>query len=378
MKQAILCQLISYLCLISQNTWATSTVQDDSVRISSNLQVGYMIEDPPASFNEIKSEERKGIAVELFDTVTSSLDLTVDYIPYHSHKKALHDLEQQEISVLLGAYTHDPQYQKRGINHSPSFFIDEDVIITTKKEISVSNIIEMIWTDLLKNTLIISLGISLLFWALLYFFEGSKHEHLKHCTRTEKLSYTFFLFCSCFLRDLIYDPVTNAGRILMSLWMIISIMMMTVITSILTSTIILISADNAHTVQHASDLHLKRVGTLKGHHSTSFAVKMAGGKSVDYHELSRLLSGVENGEIPYAVVGKTMILDYLTMHPEYDSIVVTNTSVGYEHWVILYTTHLNQQLRQKIDKEIIHVIETGKLYPICAKYILHPEHCITM
>jgi len=81
---------------------------------------------------------------------------------------------------------------RTGIIHSPGFFIDENIIITKKKDITFLQILNLIWSDLLKKVLFLSLLISLVVWALLYLFEGSKHEDLKDATLWERLSYTFF------------------------------------------------------------------------------------------------------------------------------------------------------------------------------------------
>ena len=51
---------------------------------------------------------KKGISVELFEHVAEVLKLKVKYISYHNHKDAVSDLRKGNLSVLIGAFTHDP------------------------------------------------------------------------------------------------------------------------------------------------------------------------------------------------------------------------------------------------------------------------------
>ena len=163
----------------------------------------------------------------------------------------------------------------------------------------------------------------------------------------------------------------------MGAWMITSVIMMAIIASILTSAIIVLSVDHANTIKSPKEMHLKKVGFLKSHHSSEFSIQMAGGLPVVFDEVQHALAALEKEEISYLVMSRTAISDYLLTHKN-ESIVLMNVSVGYESWVILLNHQLDGKFYQKIKYKMINFIEKGKLYPICSKYLLYPENCITI
>ncbi len=339
------------------------------------INIGFMDDDYPASYD--LDGKRYGITYDLFQNIADKLKLDANYINYHSQEDAISDLSSGKLSVLLGGFVHDRSYEEKSIVHSPVFFFDEDIVISPKETLSFTNIIEMIWTDLLKNTIIFSIAISILVWLLLLIFEGRKHNDLKKMKFFEKLSYMFFQVWACFLRDLIYNPATNVGRIIMSFWMFFSILMITVVTSILTSTIIILNTDSVSPIKGSRELHFKDVGYIKGHHSSELAISLVGGHAHSYEYIGGALTDIIKNDIDYAVLSKTTLNDYLFYKSDYkDKIVLSNVTVGYEGWVILYNK--NDKIYYDINREIIHFVEEGNLYPICSKYITHPEHCLVM
>ena len=339
------------------------------------INVGFMYADAPVTYN--LDGKRYGIAYDLFQNIADKLKLNVNYINYDSHKDAISDLSSGKLSVLLGGFVHDASYEEKNIIHSPVFFVDEDIIVGPKETLSFASVLAMMWTDLLKNTILFSVAVSVFVWLLLLIFEGRKHDDVKKMKFFEKLSYMFFQVWACFLRDLIYNPATNAGRIIMSAWMFFSILMITVVTSILTSTIIILNTDSVSPIKSSRELHFKDVGYLSGHHSSHFAISLLGGHAKEYDGYDEFLTGVAKKDVDHGVLGKTDLYDYLSKHSNFkDLIVVTNLAVSYEGWVLLYNK--NDKIYSDINRELVHFVEAGNLYPICSKYISHPEHCLVM
>jgi len=340
------------------------------------ISAGYISGDAPASYNI--DGKRSGISVELFDSISKQMGLKVNYHAYYSHSKALQDLSENKINILIGAFVHDTKYKNMDIVHSPAFFIDENIIISPVSDLSFSAVYEMIWTPLLQKTILFSFLASIIFWFLLFLFEGSRHPDLKKKNFFEKLTYTFFQIWACFLRDLLYDPVTNAGRILMSLWMFFSIIMITIVTSIMTSTIILLNGGHNSLVGSVNDLHYQNVGFLEGHHSSEYSIAVVGGHTKPYEYIGDLLADLSaRKSIDYGVVSKTMLDDYLLYKPSYkENIVISTVATGYEGWVFLYNKNFSGI--SGINNELVHLVESGEFYGICAKHISHPEHCLVM
>jgi hypothetical protein len=353
----------------------SQSVVPKTIEVPRVLNVGVMDEDSPATYK--LDGVYYGIALELFDEVAKNLGIKYNKISYHDHHTAIDDLKNNKLSVLLGAFTHDPNYEGMNIVHSPIYFIDEDMIISPKHDLSFKNVFDMIWTDLLQNTILFSFIVSILVWVLLLVFESSKHPDLKEKSLFDRLTYLFFQVWACFLRDLIYDPATNSGRILMSFWMFFSILMITVVTSIMTSTIIILNTKSHSFIKNAREMHFKNVGYLGGHHSSEYAITLVGGHAYPYEYISSLLQDISKSELDYAVVSKTMLEDYLSYKSELKKdIAISNVATGYEGWVFLYNK--DDKVYYDINTEMVHVVEKGDLYSICSKYMSHPEHCLVM
>lgn len=340
------------------------------------LTVGYMEYDSPASYT--LSGEPRGIAVDLFKATQEKLRITTRWVPYHTHEEATTALSNKHIDVLVGAFVHDQHHAQAGITETPVYFIDTDIIIAPKGTLSFADVLNMIWNDLLQNTLLFSLFAGLIFWVLLCVFEGSKHPELKEMGLAEKMSYTFFEIWACFLRDLLYRPVTNIGRVLMSLWMFLSIILITVVTSIMTSTIIVLHTGSQTHITKPQVLYQQNVGYLAGHHSTAEAILLAGGRSQPIDDIGGVVEAVAiNHSIPYGVVSKTMLVDYLLAYPEVkEQLMISSVPIAYEGWVLLAQQDLS--LYSAMKAALLDVIDDGRIYGICAMYVSHPEHCLVM
>ena len=132
----------------------------------------------------------------------------------------LRAISSGKLDFLLGDFAYSGRDSLTDFSISLPVYIDEFVVITKVTPKSLAAIISIIWDDLLKHAIILSFVLMIIFSALLYIFESRVHPNMKDAALFERTSYCFFMVAACYLRDLVYDPVTNAGRILMSIWMI--------------------------------------------------------------------------------------------------------------------------------------------------------------
>lgn len=341
-----------------------------------NLSVGYLAYLPPISYTEDKVAQ--GFAVDIFRTAVTPLPVSLQWVPFQDHRSALEALSNQTIDVLVGDFVHSNMYMPLGIVESMPFFVDEIAIVSPKPELSLAKIIELAWTDLLQTTLMFSMAMAIVCWLVMLLVEGSKNPVLLEKSYMERASILFFEVAACFLRDLLYDPVTNAGRILFSLWMFFSVVMVTIILSIIISTIIIISSNSNTVVRSAYDLHLHHVGFLEGHETTLKAITMAGGLAKEYHMLEELFAAFsKQGGIKHAAVGKTMMDHYYQNFPALtDGITRSSITIGYESWVFLYRKNL-VGIRH-VDHTIRSFLEQGKQFSICQQHMTHPENCLVI
>jgi|GEM_PF-5537035 len=279
------------------------------------ISVGYLAYLPPVAYT--KDEVPHGLAVDVFREATASLPVLLQWVPFHDHQLALEALSNQTVDALVGDFVHSNLYTPLGIVESAPFFVDEITIASPQPQLSLENIVQLAWTDLLQTTLIFSGIMAIICWLIMLVVEGERNAELLDKSYLERASILFFEVAACFLRDLLYAPVTHAGRVIFSLWMFFSVVMVTIILSIITSTIIIISTNSSKVVHSAYDLHLHYIGFLEGHETALKAITMAGGLAKEYHLFDDMFAAfARQDEIEHIAVGKTLMDDYRQDHPD--------------------------------------------------------------
>jgi hypothetical protein len=347
-----------------------------AAELPTRLSVGYLDYLPPVAYST--DDVPQGLAVDIFREASASMLVPIQWVPFQDHQSAIEALSKQQVDVLVGDFVHSRLYAPLGIAESMPFFVDEIAVASPRPQLSIENMIELAWTDLLQTTLYFSGVMAVICWLLMLAAEGRRNPKFVDKSWLERASILFFEVAACFLRDLLYAPVTNVGRILFSLWMFFSVVMVTIILSIITSTIVIISTDSDKVISSAYDLHLHHVGFLEGHEASRKAITMAGGLAKEYHLFDTLFAAFDQqGGIEHAAVGKTALDCYRQDHPEVlEHVSTSSIAIGYESWVFLYRANLDGA--QKLEDAIGVFLEHGKQFAICQQYMRHPENCLVV
>jgi len=146
----------------------------------------------------------------------------------------------------------------------------------------------------------------------------------------------------------------------------------------MTSTIIVLHTGAQTQVTNPQVLYQQHVGYLVGHHSTAEAIMLAGGRAQPLDDISRLVDALATERsLPYGVVSKTMLVDYLLAYPEMKAqLMISSVPIAYEGWVLLAREDVPWYPAMK--SAMLDVIDGGRLYGICAMYVSDPEHCLVM
>ncbi|MAH61454.1 MAG: hypothetical protein CMF42_04100 [Legionellales bacterium] len=294
------------------------------------------------------------------------------YIIYSDHIQAKSDLEKNKIDILLGDFTSSIKVSQ----YSIPFFLDEIVILSFSKILSFNEIIKIIWNDLVQDILLFSIFLIILFSILLYYFENKVHPHMKDSSFIERLSYSFFMVTACFLRDLVYDPVTNTGRIIMGIWMIISLFLITIVTSVITSSVITLTHFNDSDLSDYRDLHQQRVGYVVYEPSQFEALKTISAIPIPYNDYQSLQKAIFNHEIYYAAVSKLIVTDLLK-HEIIDrnQLSISNLVIGFESMSILISEKFGKKYSLPLKKSFDEIDANGKIFNLCQQYLDHPQNC---
>lgn len=338
------------------------------------LRVGYITHDEPIAY--AFNNEPQGIMPDLFSKVLNKMGSnyikTVKWIPFDDEEEAEKQFINKELDFLLGEYSNadiDPHMLGVGV----PIYDDPIFIIAKKKSLSIFDLFNLIWSDLLKTALIYSVGLIVLFTLIIYYVESTRHPHMRNSTRREGLWFTFFTVTACFLRDLVYEPVTNMARFFYGAWMIISLFLITVITSIVTSTIILSSTDSTIRTLELNHLTHQPIAYITAHHSHEILISNIEGVPKGYHSLDEIVNALDKEEILYAAIPES-VFDAL-YHRSKVKIVKSKSPIGYESYKILISSALPKAFIDQFNDYLVDTMLAVNMYRLCSQYTDKPNHC---
>ena len=345
------------------------------------VKIGILTNDPPASYTT-STGLINGIGPDFIDKISGDLPVKIDYIKFDNRKTAIQAIKNNDIQLLVGSFEADKDLAKYNITNTKPYFIDQINIVSKKYELSIMEILNLVFNKLFLLTLFICFVVGIFFTILLYFVEKDSHPHFKDCSRFEKLSYSFFTIFSCFFRDLLYDPVTTFGRTLFGIWILISVFSVTVLSAIITSSVLYLMDKGTETLYNTSDLKTTQIGVIFGQKRLEDMIKKAGGKPVIYDTMSLAFDALIDNKINYFAAGKTNLSKFLDRNYEIkEQISVSKVSLGYETWVILSNQYYGQIIMDEtlvniLDKSLYKYRNDFTMFNICSRYIDHPELCV--
>ncbi|MEC8063458.1 MAG: hypothetical protein VX112_01255 [Pseudomonadota bacterium] len=200
---------------------------------------------------------------------------------------------------------------------------------------------------------------------------------------SEKISYCFFTIFACFCRDLLYDPVTTTGRLLVSIWMVISVILITIITSIVTSSIIFLHQNGPDSMRDISELSQKKVGFVSGDYTTRTILDELSVQAEPMQDPNALLQAVAADRLQYVVLPKSQYEFQIKKDRKLRNLTtLTSTNIAYKPWTFAVNKdYARTMLSDKtyidtIDNIIDTTVHNLGLYTICRRYLSAPSHCV--
>ncbi|MAV28244.1 MAG: hypothetical protein CMF43_00345 [Legionellales bacterium] len=382
---------ITHLLIVSLMLWSgamakeihlsSDKVNDGTIAVLPDqvLTVGVVEDVAPLTTNF--GGDYHGLLVDIFMRSHEKSDYSdwkIKFVPYADRHDAIDDIAAGKLDFLLGDFAFNGLDSVTEFSSSFPVYIDEFVVVTKSASKSLAVIFSIIWDDLLKSVLGLSLLLIIIFSVLLYIFESHVHPHMKDASLIEKSSYSFFMVAACYLRDLVYEPATNAGRILMSIWMIISIFLITVITSIVTTSVITLTHFNESNITSLSQITNQKIGYIDLEVAFAHAIEVLPSQPVPFAGYPEMVDAVINGDIQFGLGSKLLLTEKLKRFPELrDKVSLSSLAVGYEGFVILYSS--KHPDRSKVYDNILNSyrgrINDGTLFHLCERYVDYPEHC---
>ena len=370
-------RLLIFLLSIALSAGSCASYENNLVPVS----VGILTDDAPASSITL-SGEPDGIAVHLFKDIVGDMPIKIQPVFFHDRRLAIEAIKSNTIQVLIGSFDEDPSLADDNIAATIPYLINELTITSLKKSISLFEISTLVFNSLFITVFLFSMSLGLLFTLMLYLLEKDKHPHFKHCSNTEKISYCFFTVFSCFFRDLLYDPVTSMGRLLFSVWMVVSVFTITILSALITSSVLFLMNTGSQTLYSVGDLRNHSVGHLFGYPRLETLLKKSGASTEKYSDITSLFAALRNGDVEYIALGRTSLDKYYQLHQKHESLMTTSDILlGYETWSLYVNKSygsivFEKPLRDTINKKISDYRNDFHLFELCSLYIDTPEQCV--
>ena len=196
--------------------------------------------------------------------------------------------------------------------------------------------------------------------------EHKAHPQLRQLNFVAGLGYAMWDILSSFLRDLVYEPATTAGRVVMSLWLMCSVIFMTVLASIVTATIINISSFDNQKINHESDLHGKRIVTLATEHLEQFGPKF-GSSLMQAKTEKEALDMLVSGEADVLIEDKAIAEQYLKTHADLP-VHLANLTLKKDLFVFVFNKKYSEAATV-FNRTLLDFQDTGGSQNVCARYL---------
>ena len=296
--------------------------------------------------------------------------LKLNVIPMASEAAGYQALSNNRIEILAGAIT--PTARDKGVMYSLPFMMDSVMVATRHSMISFSRLINEMGRTLFWDIMLVAVLGQLLFSFMLWIMERRCHDEFKTRNVIKGFGYANWAILSAFLRDLIFEPKTATGRIIMGMWLVCSVVFMTVLASSVTVSIVNISSLYHEPIQKISDLRQMKVG-VHSHDSLSETIKRLGIRAVKINSESALLKKLHNNKYE-AVIDNAAMLDYfLARHPDLN-IGLSGLTLRSNYFS--YVVKDKSPLLKKLNKGLIHLQTTDTSKQVCAQYLnKHVNQC---
>ena len=145
-----------------------STIIFSAYQSSIPVRIGILTNYPPASY-KTSSGLINGIGPDFISKISGNLPVKIDYVEFNDRKSALQAIKDNNIQALVGSVEADKDLEQYNITNTKPYFIDQINIVSKKYELSIVEILNLVFNKLFLFTLLICFLIGIFFTILLYF-----------------------------------------------------------------------------------------------------------------------------------------------------------------------------------------------------------------
>ncbi len=331
------------------------------LKASDTLRVGIAGSSPFV----IDTTADTGISLEIWDALSEKMQWSYRKIYFEDVPKALAALEAGTIDVVAGPVSITSERAQK-VRFTQPYFQSSLSILSRKDEYSLWQRISPFFTRKFFIAVCVFLFILAIVGAFLWLAE--RKENKEQFTDQPLAGILNGMWCAIATMTTTgygdITPKTLAGRIIASVWMIISLVFATTMIAGIASTVTLTGMSSS-IIKNSEELRLKNIAVIKGSPAADF-VRDHGGNAIYSSDLPQCVEYLTTKKADAVVYDRPQLQYYLQQHPDNNLVLSTGEfdRQGYGFAFPLKDTSLHQ-----ININLLDLKESGNVQTITANWL---------
>lgn len=329
----------------------------------------------PFSFE--RDGRRQGFAAELWERVAGELKLDYEFVSVGTAKEMVEALQSKSADVAVGALSITAEREKV-IDFSQPFYESGLQIVVTPQDGGIGSIIGSIFRNLITWKLVFGVAVAILIMFiishLVWLYEHRVNEEMWPKSYWAGMGESFWWTLSIFLVGGADNkgPVGMGGRIVATVWMLASVVAVSLLTASLSAVITVNSL--AGDINGPRDLPGKRVATVKGSTTETWLSKLGVDSDrvtvVTFANVRECLAALRKGEVK-AVVYDAPILKYYVKELGEDKFMMVGSLFERNNYG--FGLQQDSTLREQINQVLLNFNENGVTDKLKKEYFNEEE-----
>lgn len=277
-----------------------------------------------------------------------------------------------EYDVLVGplSVTYD---RSKIVDYSRPYFVNHvGMVLENKPPKFFDVMISMFGTSALY--LLGVFAVLMVIFTHLFYFAERKHAERYQQGYKRGIGDACWTTLSAFLRDVLYDPQSGLGKVILSVWLVLSIVFMAAFTAVVTSTMTYTMTQGNSEITSKRDLEGIRVAVLAESSIVGYA-KQFGAYPVEFKNLDEAFELLKSGNVK-AIVGNYYELKQNVEKQADSSLIMSSLNLRNDEFAFAFPK--DSDLVKKVNKAILRLQDNQKVVDdICEEYLgaLHTHSC---
>ncbi|WP_053990204.1 transporter substrate-binding domain-containing protein [Mangrovimonas sp. TPBH4] len=321
------------------------------------LRVGLYESPPFVMFKEDGSMH--GVSAWLWEQIRQDLNRPFKLVPYSSGqplKTLLYDLETSKIDLAINPITITSD-RNRQINFTYPFYVGNLTIAERKgsRMDSIFSVLKAIFSIRLLYLVLILFGLVIMFGFLIWLVEKQNN----HFERGKKGLVSSFWWSAVTMTTVGYGdkvPVSNLGRFIALIWMLCSLIIISIFTASITSSL------TVHKLTQVTDslenYRRAKVGTVESSATDGFLQRNFFRDVHTYPEFISGLKELENNNLEYFIYDEPWLDYQLNNNPEFNSLRLLPMRFNVQLYAMPMAKTLSEDLHDQISAALLQLTES--------------------